>query len=125
VEVAAIRKFVGDFPMHIWSAPKLLSIEVKLDDDKHFDVAGPMIILQRTPIAAITNVPSEIFQEQIGEKAEFTSEDGRDAREVAARRALQIDQELGEAYASLAHVRLHDWDWVGLEEDFKRSLEQL
>jgi tetratricopeptide (TPR) repeat protein len=42
---------------------------------------------------------------------------------VAARRALQIDQELGEAYASLAHVRLHDWDWVGLEEDFKRALE--
>jgi TolB-like protein/Tfp pilus assembly protein PilF len=42
---------------------------------------------------------------------------------VAARQALQIDQELGEAYASLAHVRLHDWDWVGLEEDFKRALE--
>jgi len=42
---------------------------------------------------------------------------------VAARHALEIDQELGEAYASLAHVRLHDWDWVGLEEDFKRALE--
>ncbi len=42
---------------------------------------------------------------------------------MAARQALQIDPELGEAYASLAHVRLHDWDWVGLEEDFKRALE--
>jgi hypothetical protein len=42
---------------------------------------------------------------------------------TAARQPLQIDPELGEGYASLAHVRLHDWDWVGLEENFTRSLE--
>jgi TolB-like protein/Tfp pilus assembly protein PilF len=42
---------------------------------------------------------------------------------AAARRALQIDHGLGEAYASLAHVRLHDWDWIGLEEDFQRALD--
>ncbi|HEX5161025.1 MAG TPA: winged helix-turn-helix domain-containing protein [Steroidobacteraceae bacterium] len=39
----------------------------------------------------------------------------------AARRALDIDAELGEAHGSLAHVRLHDWDWVGLEADFRRA----
>ena len=42
---------------------------------------------------------------------------------AAARKALEIDDRLGEAYASLAHVRLHDWDWSGLEEEFKRALE--
>jgi TolB-like protein/Flp pilus assembly protein TadD len=42
---------------------------------------------------------------------------------TAARQSLQIDPELGEGYASLAHVRLHDWDWVGLEDNFTRSLE--
>jgi TolB-like protein/Tfp pilus assembly protein PilF len=42
---------------------------------------------------------------------------------TAARQALRIEPELGEGYASLAHVRLHDWDWVGLEEDFTRSIE--
>jgi TolB-like protein len=42
---------------------------------------------------------------------------------TAARQALQIEPELGEGYASLAHVRLHDWDWVGLEENFTRSIE--
>ena len=42
---------------------------------------------------------------------------------TAARQALQIDPELGEGYASLAHVRLHDWDWVGLEDNFARSIE--
>jgi TolB-like protein/tetratricopeptide (TPR) repeat protein len=42
---------------------------------------------------------------------------------TAAREAVRIEPELGEGYASLAHVRLHDWDWVGLESDFRRSME--
>ena len=42
---------------------------------------------------------------------------------TAASRALEIDGALGEAHASLAHVRLHDWDWNGLDEDFRRALE--
>jgi TolB-like protein/Tfp pilus assembly protein PilF len=42
---------------------------------------------------------------------------------TAARQAVRIEPELGEGYASLAHVRLHDWDWVGLESDFQRAME--
>jgi tetratricopeptide (TPR) repeat protein len=42
---------------------------------------------------------------------------------TAAREAVQIEPELGEGHASLAHVRLHDWDWVGLESDFRRAVE--
>ena len=42
---------------------------------------------------------------------------------AAARQSVRIEPELGEGYASLAHVRLHDWDWVGLESDFRRSME--
>jgi len=42
---------------------------------------------------------------------------------AAARRALEIDDTLGEAHASLAHVRLHDWEWSGLEDVFKRAIE--
>ncbi len=41
----------------------------------------------------------------------------------AARKALEIDNELGDAHGSLAHVRLHDWDWDGLDEDFRRATE--
>jgi TolB-like protein/Tfp pilus assembly protein PilF len=41
----------------------------------------------------------------------------------AARRAVGIQPELGEGYASLAHVRLHDWDWVDLESDFRRAVQ--
>ena len=42
---------------------------------------------------------------------------------AAAMKALELDQELGDAQGSLAHVRLHDWDWDGLEEDFRRAIE--
>ena len=42
---------------------------------------------------------------------------------IAARKALDLDDGLGEAHASLAHVRLHDWDWKGLEKDFRRAIE--
>ena len=41
----------------------------------------------------------------------------------AARRALAIDPALGEACASLAHVRLHAWEWDGLDAEFQRALE--
>jgi tetratricopeptide (TPR) repeat protein len=42
---------------------------------------------------------------------------------AAARKALDLDSELGEAHGSLAHVRLHDWDWEGLERDFQRAID--
>jgi len=43
---------------------------------------------------------------------------------AAAQRALEIDQTLGEAYASLAHaVEFHDWDWAAAESTFVRAIE--
>ena len=41
---------------------------------------------------------------------------------AAAEKALAIDSTLGEAWATLAHVRLHDLDWDHLDEDFQRAL---
>ena len=42
---------------------------------------------------------------------------------AAARKALEIDDQLGEAHASLAHIRLHEWDWAGLEAEFSRAVD--
>jgi TolB-like protein/Tfp pilus assembly protein PilF len=42
---------------------------------------------------------------------------------AAAQRALEFDGELGDAHGSLAHVRLHDWDWDGLDQAFRRAIE--
>jgi TolB-like protein/Tfp pilus assembly protein PilF len=43
---------------------------------------------------------------------------------AAAERALAIDDTLAEAHASLAFVKLnYDWDWPGVEREFRRALE--
>jgi TolB-like protein/Tfp pilus assembly protein PilF len=43
---------------------------------------------------------------------------------AATMQALQIDEDLAEAHASLGHVKMmHDWDWPGAEWEFKRAIE--
>ena len=42
---------------------------------------------------------------------------------TAALKAVELDSALGEGHATLAHVRLHAWDWAGLDEDFQRALD--
>ncbi len=43
---------------------------------------------------------------------------------TATLRALEIDNELAEAHASLAVIRAdYDWDWEGAETEFRRALE--
>jgi TolB-like protein/tetratricopeptide (TPR) repeat protein len=42
---------------------------------------------------------------------------------TAALRALQIDEALAEAHASLAHTRLYyEWNWSGAESEYKRAI---
>jgi len=43
---------------------------------------------------------------------------------AAALKALEIDDTVSDAHASLAYVRMHyDWQWPASEEEFKRSIE--
>ena len=42
---------------------------------------------------------------------------------VAASKALELDDTLGEAHTSLAFARFHEWDWAGAEREFKRAIE--
>ena len=42
---------------------------------------------------------------------------------AAAQKAIDLDNALGDAYATMAHIRLHEWDWAGLDQEFKRALE--
>lgn len=42
----------------------------------------------------------------------------------AISKALEIDEQLPEAYASLAKIKeWNEWDWKGAERDYKRSIE--
>ncbi len=46
------------------------------------------------------------------------------AGEAAAKKALELDDMLAEAHASLAFAKLHyDWDWPAAEKEFKRAIE--
>ena len=43
---------------------------------------------------------------------------------AAATKALQLDDALAEAHASMAYVKTYfDWDWAAAEQEFKRTLE--
>jgi serine/threonine protein kinase/lipoprotein NlpI len=43
---------------------------------------------------------------------------------AAARKALEIDDMLGEAYSTLGYISTqHDWDWLAAEREFKRALD--
>ena len=41
----------------------------------------------------------------------------------AAQKALELDPASAAALTSLAHLRLHDWDWTGAEHEFRRALD--
>ena len=44
--------------------------------------------------------------------------------ELAVRRALELDQNLAEAYSGLGWVQLsYRWDWAGAEQSFRRAIE--
>ncbi len=50
--------------------------------------------------------------------------EGYSKAESAARRALELDDQLAEAQASLAYAAfLYDWDWSGAESKFRRAIE--
>ena len=42
---------------------------------------------------------------------------------AAAAKALEIDNEFGEAHAALAFTKLYDWNWSGAEQGFRRAIE--
>lgn len=50
-------------------------------------------------------------------------EEGFKKAKAAAEMALRIDESLGEAQASLAHAMLHNWEWAGAQQGFKRAIE--
>ena len=54
----------------------------------------------------------------------ITPQEARDRVEAPLKRALEIDETLGEAHTSLAWVRFaYDWDWPAAEREFRRAIE--
>jgi serine/threonine protein kinase len=53
----------------------------------------------------------------------MSSAEGLPRAKAAAMKALEIDDTLAEAHTSLAHARLHNWEWAEAEREFHRALE--
>ena len=49
--------------------------------------------------------------------------EARQTAEAAARKALEIDNEVAEAHAALGFVNYFNWNWAKAEEEFKRAIE--
>jgi tetratricopeptide (TPR) repeat protein len=44
------------------------------------------------------------------------------AREMALR-AIKLDPHLAEAHTAMAHIKLWEWDWTGMEEEYRCALK--
>ena len=49
--------------------------------------------------------------------------EARRTGEIAARKGLEIDNEVAEAHAALAYEDFFNWNWASAEEEFKRSIQ--
>jgi len=49
--------------------------------------------------------------------------EARRTAETAARKALEIDNDVAEAHAALGYVNYFNWNWTTAEEEFKRAIE--
>ena len=49
--------------------------------------------------------------------------EARRTGEIAARKGLEIDNEVAEAHAALAYENFFNWNWASAEEEFKRSIQ--
>ncbi len=49
--------------------------------------------------------------------------EARRTGETAARKGLEIDNEIAEAHAALGYENFFDWNWASAEEEFKRSIQ--
>src|SRR5712692_2755925 len=54
---------------------------------------------------------------------DLTPQEALPQAEAAARKALEIDDSLGEAQLALARVSLYHWDWPAAEKEYRRTLE--
>ena len=87
---------------------------------EHFEQA-----LEIEPDYALAHVGLAESYQLLGDLP-FYAMSTRDADALAqahAQRALEINPTLGEAYAALALVDAHRYDWLGAEEKFRRALE--
>jgi serine/threonine protein kinase/tetratricopeptide (TPR) repeat protein len=80
--------------------------------------------LEIDPLYALAYVGLADSYNLLGYYGERRPRDAYPKAKTAAQRALQLDDCLADAHASLGYARLFfDWDWEGAESEFRRAIE--
>src|SRR6185503_19711320 len=72
------------------------------------------------PYAGLADTYNQLGTVMIGG---LPSSEARRTAELAAKKALEIDNEVAEAHVALAYVNFFNWNWATAEAEFKRALE--
>jgi len=79
---------------------------------------------ERDPRYALAFVGLADSYVQLEVRADMRPLDSSQKARAAAMRALEIDDTIAEAHASLANIKYwYDWDWAGAESEFRRAIE--
>ncbi len=79
--------------------------------------------IEKDPAYALAYVGLADSYIVLGEHGAMASRDAFPRAKAASRKALELDETLGEAHTSLGAAKAdYDWDWAGAEEEFKRGI---
>jgi len=79
--------------------------------------------LVKDPNYALAHVGLADCYLRLPEYAGVPTKEARPKALAAALTALKLDDTLGEAHATLANVRQHEWDWHGAEVEARQAIE--
>ena len=80
--------------------------------------------IERDPSYALAYAGLAMAYTEMCEVGALGAEQAYPRAKAAGAKALELDSELGEAHCVLAFVKfVHDFDWSGAEQEFKRALE--
>ena len=80
--------------------------------------------VQLNPKYALAYVGEADCYKELGIWGALPPRESNSKAKAAIQKALEIDNNLGEGHATLAHLHfVYDWDWAGAQEEFNRALE--
>src|SRR5206468_213609 len=79
--------------------------------------------INKDPAYAPAYVGVAVIYSELGLRGLMPPKEAQQKAESAALKALQLDDNLADAHASLGYIKKRDWDWPAAEKEFQRALE--
>ncbi|HLG93710.1 MAG TPA: protein kinase, partial [candidate division Zixibacteria bacterium] len=80
--------------------------------------------IQKDPLYALAYAGLADSYNMLGFYSMLPPKEAFSKARAAALKALEIDENLAEAYPALAYARhYHDWNWTGAEKDYQRAIQ--